>query len=207
MYFVLMWNQIPRDLKSIESHSPSHHQQTPLYYPLLSHLSHSLTYNIHPTTSISNNRKTLQNVLPRKLRLCSNPRPVPPRRRQQRPLRQCPLLHPIPCVSLSDTEEIDEQHAIRSHQALYGDASEAGHHDSGSVGAGAALQALKMFLAGEGGSEGGGFDQNKLIGMAMAQAGKLWDEKEAQGASMVSTAYLYFFSFVMFEVWWLVGRG
>lgn len=85
--------------------------------------------------------------------------------------------------------EIDEQHAVQSHQALYGGGSEGGHHDSNSVGAGAALQALKMFMASEGGGagEGGGFDQNKLIGMAMAQAGKVWDEKESQGVSMVSS--------------------
>lgn len=84
---------------------------------------------------------------------------------------------------LSDGE-VDEQHAVQAHQALYGGGE--GHHDSGSVGAGAALQALKMFMSGEGGAGEGGFDQNKLMGIAMAQAGKLWDEKESQGVSMVS---------------------
>lgn len=56
-------------------------------------------------------------------------------------------------------------------------------HDSSSVGAGAAVQALKSFTSG--GSSDGGFDKNKLIGMAMAQAEKLWDEKQGGGASMV----------------------
>lgn len=54
-----------------------------------------------------------------------------------------------------------------------------------------------MFLAGEGG-EGGGFDQNKLIGMAMAQAGKIWDEKEAQGARMVSICISFFDFFYVY---------
>jgi hypothetical protein len=82
--------------------------------------------------------------------------------------------------------DIDEQHAVNAHQAMYGGASDEGQtHDSGTVGAGAAMQALKMFTGG--GESDGGMDKNKLIGMAMAQAGKLWDEKQGNGANMVSS--------------------
>lgn len=79
--------------------------------------------------------------------------------------------------------DVDEQHAVQSHQAMYG-GDEQRTHDSGTVGAGAAMQALKMFTGGSGG-ESEGFDKNKLIGLAMAQAGKLWDEKAGSGANMV----------------------
>ncbi|KAJ5719959.1 hypothetical protein N7493_006837 [Penicillium malachiteum] len=83
----------------------------------------------------------------------------------------------------TDSYEVDEQHAVQSHQKLYGGGDPSNEsHDSGSVGAGAAVQALKQFTSG--GSSDGGFDKNKLIGMAMAQAGKLWDEKSSGGASM-----------------------
>lgn len=85
--------------------------------------------------------------------------------------------------------DIDEQHAVKAHQAMYGGGSDQGQtHDSNTVGAGAAMQALKMFTGG--GSSDGGMDKNKLIGMAMAQAGKLWDEKQGNGANMVSLLYL-----------------
>lgn len=82
--------------------------------------------------------------------------------------------------------EVDEQHAVNSHQAMYGSGSSGQTHDSGTVGAGAAMQALKMFTGGSsGGSESSGMDKNKLIGLAMAQAGKLWDEKQSSGGNMV----------------------
>ncbi|KAJ5183789.1 hypothetical protein N7492_001405 [Penicillium capsulatum] len=89
-------------------------------------------------------------------------------------------------LSQSDKYEVDESHAVNSHQAMYGSGSSTGSHDSGSVGAGAAMQALKMFTSGSGSESGsgGGMDKNKLIGIAMAQAGKLWDEKQGSGANM-----------------------
>jgi hypothetical protein len=82
--------------------------------------------------------------------------------------------------------EVNEQQAVQAHNAMYnGNGNEVGRsHDSSTVGAGAAMQALKMFTSG--GSSDGGMDKNKLIGLAMAQAGKLWDEKQGAGASMVS---------------------
>lgn len=81
----------------------------------------------------------------------------------------------------SSKYEVDEAHAMNAHQAMYGGGSEEGgrSHDSGTVGAGAAMQALKMFTSG--GSSDGGMDKNKLMGLAMAQASKLWDEKQASG--------------------------
>lgn len=80
--------------------------------------------------------------------------------------------------------EVDEQHAVQAHNAMYNESGESQRHDSSTVGAGAAMQALKMFTSG--GASDGGMDKNKLIGLAMAQAGKLWDEKQGAGASMVS---------------------
>ncbi|KAJ6134605.1 hypothetical protein N7523_000927 [Penicillium sp. IBT 18751x] len=88
-------------------------------------------------------------------------------------------------ASSASSGEIDEQHAVQAHQAMYNGGNDQGQtHDSSTVGAGAAMQALKMFTGG--GSSDGGMDKNKLIGMAMAQAGKLWDEKSNNGANMVS---------------------
>lgn len=70
---------------------------------------------------------------------------------------------------------------------MYGSGSSNEKHDSNTVGAGAAMQALKMFAGGNesSGSSGGGMDKNKLIGLAMAQAGKLWDEKNGSGGDVV----------------------
>ncbi|EEP77855.1 predicted protein [Uncinocarpus reesii 1704] len=74
---------------------------------------------------------------------------------------------------------------VGAHQALYGGQHEGGDRgkvDADFLGSGAALQALKMFSSGEGRqSQSGGHDQNKLIGLAMAQAGKLWDQQNQQG--------------------------
>lgn len=96
-----------------------------------------------------------------------------------------------------DQHEIDEEHAVRAHQSLFGagSAGAAESHDAWSVGAGAAMQALKMFIMEPGGESQGGFDLNRLVGLAMAQAGKIWDEKEGGGASMVSFLIFSFFFF------------
>jgi hypothetical protein len=50
--------------------------------------------------------------------------------------------------------------------------------------AAAAMQALKMFIAKEGGQSGGGGgagSQNQFIGMAMGQAAQLFDQQSAAG--------------------------
>jgi hypothetical protein len=47
----------------------------------------------------------------------------------------------------------------------------------------AAMQALKMFTGGSSGSAGaaGGGGQNQFVGMAMAQAAKLFDQQSSSG--------------------------
>ncbi|KAL4893264.1 hypothetical protein BDV59DRAFT_28589 [Aspergillus ambiguus] len=79
------------------------------------------------------------------------------------------------------SDDIDESELIGSHQRLYSSSGDQ-PHDSNSLGAGAAMQALKMFSSGEAGSESAGHDQNKFIALAMAQAEKLWEQKNSEGA-------------------------
>jgi len=79
-------------------------------------------------------------------------------------------------------QPVDEQHAVQAHQQFYGGGGGGGGGggqpaDSGSMGTAAAMQAMKMFTGGGGG--GGG--QNEFIGMAMAQASKLFEQQSAQG--------------------------
>jgi hypothetical protein len=86
-------------------------------------------------------------------------------------------------------ENINEGHAVQAHQARYGDGGGqrgSQQHDSQTLGMGAAMQALHMFTGGGQGAAGasgagaqGG--QNQFIGMAMAQASKLFDEQSGQG--------------------------
>ncbi|KAF7506625.1 hypothetical protein GJ744_011557 [Endocarpon pusillum] len=85
-----------------------------------------------------------------------------------------------------DDDEINEQKMVGAHQQLYGNQSTHGPQDSKSLGAGAVMQALKMFTgggagAGGMGSQGGGNSQSQFIGMAMAQAGRLYDQQNGQG--------------------------
>ncbi|KAJ5818818.1 hypothetical protein N7474_004409 [Penicillium riverlandense] len=75
--------------------------------------------------------------------------------------------------------DINEEHAMRAHKKMYNESAEGHTHNSSDVGAGAAVQALKMFTSGEGGG-----DKNQFVGMAMAQAGKLWDQKAESGGTM-----------------------
>ncbi|KAJ5625478.1 hypothetical protein N7510_001787 [Penicillium lagena] len=75
--------------------------------------------------------------------------------------------------------DINEEHAMRAHQQMYNESAEGRTHNSSDVGAGAAMQALKMFSSGEGGG-----DKNQFVGMAMAQASKLWDQKADAGGNM-----------------------
>lgn len=97
---------------------------------------------------------------------------------------------------------------ISAHQAMYGGGGDdQQQHDSRAVGMGAAMQALKMFTSSQGGGSGagagaggaGGADMNSLIGMAMAQAGKLFDEKQSAG-SVVSSLFFPFYLVGLFPV-------
>ena len=103
-------------------------------------------------------------------------------------------------------EGMDEQMMMGAHQQLYGGAGSNRPPDSDTLGAGAAMQALKMFSGGGAGqqgmgSQGGGNSQNQFVGtvplspyvahfgmiltmgkgMAMANASKLFDQQQSQG--------------------------
>lgn len=80
-------------------------------------------------------------------------------------------------------EEIDEDDAIKQHQNFYGNGE--GHYQQASsqnVGNAAAMQALKMFTGGK--EEDGKGGQNKMIGLAMAQAAQLFDKQSSQGKTV-----------------------
>lgn len=83
-------------------------------------------------------------------------------------------------------EDLDERQAVGAHQAVYGGGGGGGggeQHSSETLGAGAALQALKMFTGGggAGGQQANPSGQNQFIGMAMGQASKLFDQQSRQG--------------------------
>jgi hypothetical protein len=82
-------------------------------------------------------------------------------------------------------QQLNEQDAVQSHQQFFGGGGSSQSASSGSMGAAAAMQALKMFTGGSSGSSGsssqGGNSQNAFIGMAMAQASKLFDQQSSQG--------------------------
>lgn len=72
--------------------------------------------------------------------------------------------------------------AVRSHQQFYGSSSQAPTNaNSSSIGSAAAMQALKMFTGGSSGNTQSGNSQNAFVGMAMAQASKLFDNQAGQG--------------------------
>lgn len=88
--------------------------------------------------------------------------------------------------------DLDEGGAVQAHQAMYGGGGGGGggqQHGSDTIGAGAAMQALKMFTGGSSGGGGGGGGsgglgtggKNEFIGMAMGQASKLFDQQSANG--------------------------
>ncbi|KAL2000713.1 hypothetical protein VTN02DRAFT_2708 [Thermoascus thermophilus] len=97
-------------------------------------------------------------------------------------------------------DDLDDRRIIGAHQSLYGGGGGGGggeggsSHDANSLGMGAALQALKLFTSSSGaenpGQGGGGSAKDKLIGLAMAQAGKLWEEKQ-EGGNVVSTFFFF----------------
>lgn len=86
----------------------------------------------------------------------------------------------------NESDEVDEAHAVDSHRRY----EEGGDNmNSQDLGAGAAMRALQSFNSGSGEETGGGRDQNAFIGMAMAQAEKMWEEKNGRGEA-VSFPYL-----------------
>lgn len=96
----------------------------------------------------------------------------------------------------SGSSDVDEEEVMRAHNSTYGGGSD-GNHDSDTLGKGAALEALKNFSGGGGGdssSSGGGLDKNALIGLAMSQAGKAWEEKQGGGSAVSSHFSLLIFN-------------
>jgi len=73
--------------------------------------------------------------------------------------------------SSEHTQPIDEQHVQDAHKTAYQDGN-AGNLGASSMGAAAAMQAMKMFTSGGGGGSGSSSD---LISFAMAEASKLFD--------------------------------
>jgi len=78
-------------------------------------------------------------------------------------------------------EDLDEGRMHQSHQQLYQQGGGGQQHDANSLGAGAAMQALKMFTGGGGGGAGGSSGQSQMISMAMQEASKLFENQNAQG--------------------------
>jgi hypothetical protein len=76
------------------------------------------------------------------------------------------------------SQPVDEDRVTNAHAQAYSN-DNAGSLDAGSMGAAAAMQAMKMFTGGGGSSGGGGSGgnmQTKLISMAMSEASNLFDK-------------------------------
>ncbi|KAG9247646.1 hypothetical protein BJ878DRAFT_491481 [Calycina marina] len=78
-------------------------------------------------------------------------------------------------------QPINEEHAVQSHQQFFGGGGSSQQASSGSMGSAAAMQALKMFTGGSSGSSQSENGQNAFVGMAMAQASKLFEQQSSQG--------------------------
>jgi hypothetical protein len=75
--------------------------------------------------------------------------------------------------------DVDDDQLIQNHDKV-NNTNEQVH--SSQIGDAAALSSIKNVLGGSGGgSSGGGDMQSKIIGLAMAQASKLFDDKSASG--------------------------
>ncbi|WWC86913.1 uncharacterized protein L201_001792 [Kwoniella dendrophila CBS 6074] len=76
-----------------------------------------------------------------------------------------------------DDDDVDEEKVQRQHQEAYNQGN-AGSMSANGIGAAAAMQALKMFTSGQSNASGsgGGDMQSKIIGMAMSEAAKLFDQ-------------------------------
>ncbi|WWD00571.1 hypothetical protein V866_007506 [Kwoniella sp. B9012] len=84
-----------------------------------------------------------------------------------------------------DDGDVDEDKVQQQHQQAYGQGNASGM-SANAIGSAAALQALKAFTSGDNQaakSSGGGDMQSKIIGMAMSEAAKLFDQSggAAQG--------------------------
>lgn len=73
-------------------------------------------------------------------------------------------------------EDVDEEDAIKKHKKVYQDDDD--DEDDDVLGAAAALQAIKLFNAGETGDKQ---SKGALLGLAMSEASKLFDDKASKG--------------------------
>ncbi|KAI1451957.1 hypothetical protein F4805DRAFT_449239 [Annulohypoxylon moriforme] len=81
------------------------------------------------------------------------------------------------------SEEVDEDDAVKQHKRFFGrdDDEDEDEADDRSMGSAAAIQALKMFSGGQSGSSHESNSQSAFVGLAMAEASKLFDQKASQG--------------------------
>ncbi|KAM0342077.1 hypothetical protein ACHAPU_009690 [Fusarium lateritium] len=76
-------------------------------------------------------------------------------------------------------EDLDEEDAIKQHKETYN--NDNSQQDSKSLGTAAAMQALKMYTQGQSQSSTGSNSQTAFLGLALAEASKLFDNKAASG--------------------------
>ena len=86
--------------------------------------------------------------------------------------------------------------------SVYGGGESGQKHSSETLGAAAGLQALKISMGGSAGGEeshgAGGNSQAQLIGVAMKQASKLWEEQNGKGNVVSIESFFYR---VLFSSW------
>jgi hypothetical protein len=94
---------------------------------------------------------------------------------------------------IQDEGDVDEGSAVQAHKQFYGNEGGGQQADERNMGAAAAMQALKMFTGGSGGGSGGGSapsgGQSQFIGIAMAQAAKLFDQQSANGNTVSTLSF------------------
>ncbi|KAF7518320.1 hypothetical protein G7054_g13506 [Neopestalotiopsis clavispora] len=77
-------------------------------------------------------------------------------------------------------EDVDEDDAVQQHKRFYNNEDDEPATSQG-MGSAAAMQALKMFSGGSTGNSESANSQSAFIGLAMAEASKLFDQKANQG--------------------------
>ncbi|KAI8965401.1 hypothetical protein F5Y11DRAFT_9231 [Daldinia sp. FL1419] len=82
--------------------------------------------------------------------------------------------------SLAD-EDVDEDDAVKQHRRFFERDDDDNDADDKSLGSAAAMQALKLFTSGQGGNSHESSSQSAFVGLAMAEASKLFDQKASQG--------------------------
>ncbi|KAI1464216.1 uncharacterized protein F4812DRAFT_216123 [Daldinia caldariorum] len=82
--------------------------------------------------------------------------------------------------SLAD-EDVDEDDAVKQHKRFFEKDDDDADADDKSLGSAAAMQALKLFTSGQSGNTQESSSKSAFIGLAMAEASKLFDQKASQG--------------------------